>query len=417
MQRWVKIVKYLRQFGWEPIVFTVENGEYPAIDTSLEKDIPGNIEVIRRPVFEVYSLYRKLIGRKSSERTQIGVIEHSKHGSWKERLALWIRSNFFIPDARMFWIRPSVRFLGNYLSDNPVEAVISSGPPHSAHLIALGLKKRLGLKWIADFRDPWTKIFFFKHLSLSRCAENRHKKLEKAVLEKADSVVVVGNAMKSQFQGIQEKNYGVIYNGYDEADYDRDKKVIADLSKLFTITYVGSFTPTQNPENLWQVIGELSEQNIIRPEDFRLQLIGKIHPAVSDSIERHGIKELTDILDYMPHSEMIPFQRNASVLLLCINDVEDSGIIITGKFFEYLAARRPILCISPGLSEVKEIIEKLGAGACFSYHSETELKEKIMEWIQSHKEGILSVRENDLSQFTRKYQARQFAALLDMLTQ
>jgi glycosyltransferase involved in cell wall biosynthesis len=415
VQRWAKMVKYLRQYGWEPIVFTVENGEYPAIDTSLEKDIPRDIQVIRRPVFEVYSLYRKLTGRKSSERTQIGVIEHSKQGSWKDRLALWIRSNFFIPDARMFWIRPSVKYLVDYLKDNPVDAVISSAPPYSAHLIASGLKKRLGVKWIADFRDPWTRIFYFRHLSLTRKAENRHKHLERTVLKAADEAVVVGNAMKKQFESILERKYEVIYNGFDEADYDQGVGSDSRTSDVFTITYVGSFTPTQNPENLWKALKELYDENTISASDFSLQLIGKIHPAIIESIEKHGIMDLTDIMDYMPHSELVPFQRKASVLLLCINDVEDSGIIITGKFFEYLAAKRPILCIAPGFSEVQEIIGELNAGSCFSYEYKRDLKDKIRAWIAENKEGRLTLRDNDISRFTRRVQAGQFAQLLDKI--
>lgn len=415
VQRWVKMVKYLRQFGWEPIVFTVENGEYPAIDSSLEKDIPSDIQVIKRPVFEVYDLYRKLTGRKSSERTQIGVIEHARHGSWKERLALWIRSNFFIPDARMFWIRPSVRYLIEYLRDNPVDALISSAPPYSAHLIASGLKRRLGLKWIADFRDPWTRIFYFRHLSLTRMAKKRHEKLERSVLATADKVVVVGNAMKIQFEGILKRSYNVIYNGFDEADYYRGVGSEKGPSDVFTITYVGSFTPTQNPENLWRALQGLYAENMISPTDFRLQLIGKIHPAIMESIEKYGIKDLTDIIDYMPHNELVPFQCNASVLLLCINDVEDSGIIITGKFFEYLAAGRPVLCITPGFSEVREIIEDLQVGACFSYDEIQELKDRIRMWIKDQKEDKLQVRDNDISRFARREQAGQFAGLLDEL--
>ena len=182
VQRWLKFVKYLRSFGWEPVVYTPENPEFPETDLSLAKDIPPGLEVIKQPIWEPYDTYKKLLGQKKEDKINAAFLSEKKKNSMLENFSVWVRGNFFIPDARKFWIRPSVKFLLNYLETNPVKAVISTGPPHSMHLIAMALAKKIKLPWLADFRDPWTNIDFYKDLRLSARADARHKKLEKKVL-------------------------------------------------------------------------------------------------------------------------------------------------------------------------------------------------------------------------------------------
>ncbi|HEV8514325.1 MAG TPA: glycosyl transferase, partial [Cyclobacteriaceae bacterium] len=196
--RWVKFVKYIRENGWEPVVFTVSNGNYPLIDASLEKDVPEGIQIIKRPIWEPHQLYRFLAKNKKS--SGLADIKPKDSASFVEKLSNWVRSNFFIPDARAFWIKPSVKFLKDYLKMNPVDAIVSTGPPHSAHLIALALKKQIGLPWLADFRDPWTTMDYYKELLLTNWADKKHHRLELEVLKTADSVTVIGNGMKVEFE-------------------------------------------------------------------------------------------------------------------------------------------------------------------------------------------------------------------------
>ncbi|NTW26696.1 MAG: glycosyltransferase family 4 protein, partial [Lentimicrobium sp.] len=170
VQRWLKFVKYLRESGWEPVVYVPENPEYPAIDESLAKDIPDGIEIIKTPIWEPYSFYKKLIGAGKGERINAGFLSEKKRPGLTEQFSIWLRGNFFIPDARKFWIRPSISFLTRYLEKHPVDAIVSTGPPHSMHMIALGVKKRTGLPWLADFRDPWTNIDFYHELMLTTWA-------------------------------------------------------------------------------------------------------------------------------------------------------------------------------------------------------------------------------------------------------
>ena len=191
VQRWLKFVKYLRGFGWEPIVYTPENPEAPATDESLLKDIPDNLTVLRTRIWEPYSLYKNFIGQKKGETINAGFLSEKKKPGIAEKISVWIRGNWFIPDARKFWIKPSIIFLSQYLKNNPVHAVVSTGPPHSMHLIALGLKKQLHLPWLADFRDPWTNIDFYDKLMLTKFSNEKHKRMELEVLKNADKVVVV----------------------------------------------------------------------------------------------------------------------------------------------------------------------------------------------------------------------------------
>ena len=192
VQRWLKMSKYLPENGWQPVIYTPEEGEFPIIDTSLEKDVSPEAEVIRRPIVEPYTLYKRFLGVKETETVKAGFIkENGEKAGWKEKLSLWIRGNCFIPDARCWWVKPSVRYLKSYLKEHPVDAIISTGPPHSMHLIAMKLKEALGIPWIADFRDPWTEIDYYNDLHLTRWADRKHHRLEREVLTKTDKVITV----------------------------------------------------------------------------------------------------------------------------------------------------------------------------------------------------------------------------------
>ena len=222
VQRWLKFVKYMRQFGWEPVVYTAENPEIPVVDTSLEKEIPEGITVLKIPIWEPYSIYKKFIGRKKEDKINASFLSETKKAGLTEKISVWIRGNFFIPDARRFWIKPSIKFLETYLSENKIDYVISSGPPHSMHLIALGLKRKFPLlKWLADFRDPWTNIDFYEKLMLTPMADKKHHRLELSVIKSADCVLSIGSSMSEEFKemykasgGINFSKFKVITNGF-----------------------------------------------------------------------------------------------------------------------------------------------------------------------------------------------------------
>jgi len=416
VQRWVKFSKYLRETEWEPIIYTVENAEYPVLDESLKNDLPLNLTVLRGRIFEPFKWYKIFTGKKSGDRVQQGVIEHAKYGTWKEKLSLWVRSNFFIPDARVFWIKPSISFLKKYLLVNPVDLIVSTGPPHSTHLIALGIKKELGIPWVADFRDPWTKIFYFNELTLTKSARNKHNRLELEVLKGADEVIVVGKGMEEQTKKIFDRKYHVIYNGFDEDDF-KNKDIPLPNDGIFRLTYIGTFLPTQNPKNLWSVIKKLHNQNVIHKGNFQIVLVGNIHPSIVESLASMNLLPLVNEIPYVPHSEVIIYQKQASVLLLCINNIENSDVIITGKFFEYLAANRPILCISPEKSEIKDIINQYSAGITFSYTDFENLEHQLIQWLDTSSHIILNTKPDSHNHFSRRSLTKQLSQIFNNIVQ
>ncbi|MFZ1686280.1 MAG: glycosyltransferase, partial [Flavobacteriales bacterium] len=218
VQRWLKMAKYLPQYGWQPVVYTPSNPEVIVPDTTLERELPPEVEVVKRPITEPYSLYKRLTGRKADEKVHLGFLNEKKKKGWREDVAVWIRGNAFVPDARVWWVRPSVKFLAEYLRAHRVDAIVSTGPPHSMHLIALGLKKRFpDLRWIADWRDPWTTIDFYHQLKLTAWADRKHHRLERTVIRTADLNVAVGWTMAEELKSLGAKRTEVITNGFDPA--------------------------------------------------------------------------------------------------------------------------------------------------------------------------------------------------------
>ncbi|HNX89972.1 MAG TPA: glycosyltransferase [Paludibacteraceae bacterium] len=399
VQRWVKFVKYLRTYGIEPVVYTPENPEYPSEDLSLRKDIPADIEVLKTPIWEPYNVYRNLFGKKG-EKINAGFISEGKKTGWKEKFSIWIRGNFLIPDPRKFWIKPSVRFLKEYLQKNQIDTIISTGPPHSMHMIGLGLKKQLPeLTWIADFRDPWTNIDFYKELNLTYLADRRHKNLEKRVVKNADCVIVVGGEMVREYTSLKPKRIELITNGYDEADIS-DVKV--EMDRLFTISHIGTLNAARNPITLWKVLSEMCRED----EDFRtnlqIQLVGKVDFSVLEDIRKYNLENNLLKIDYMAHSDAIARQQASRLLLLLVNNTANAKGILTGKFFEYLAAKRPILAIGPVDGEVAQVLKETSAGCIADFEDEVQTRKIVTEYYEQYKRGELTVSPKSIEKYSRR---------------
>ena len=362
VQRWLKFVKYLQEFGWEPVVYTAENGEYPVLDDSLFKDIPKGITILKQPIWEPYQLYKKVIGQKKDQRVVSGFLQENGKKRLGHKVSLWLRGNVFIPDARRFWIRPSISYLSKWLQDHPVDLIVSTGPPHSMHLIGLGLKLKTGLPWLADFRDPWVNIDFAGDLSMSTWAKNRNVFLEKKVLQTADQVVVVSELMAEEFRSKTSKPVAVITNGYDPDDFDIPDSLLPHDGK-FSIVHTGSLNDRRNHPELWESIARLRKENPAFKVSCVIRLIGKNDFSVRQRIEQAGLLECTEWVDYMPHAQIIAEQKSAAVLLLSINNYgnEEKGFFspkatLTGKLFEYLAAQRPVLMVGPEDGQAAEVL-------------------------------------------------------------
>ena len=410
VQRWVKFAKYLRQYGWEPIIYTPENPEYPSIDHSFEKDIPADITVLKTPIWEPYNVYRNLTGKKN-QAINAGFISENKKQGWKDKLSIWIRGNFLIPDPRRFWIKPSVGFLSDYLKENPVDAIITTGPPHSMHLIGMGLKKNFpSLPWVADFRDPWTNIDFYKDLNLTWFADKIHHKLEREVLQKADTVLVVSRGMEEEFAPMKPKKLQVITNGYDESDVQVGTLA---LDGRFSISHIGTLNAARNPRIVWKVLSEICAENVDFKKDLQIQLVGKVDFSVLEDIQSYGLQEQLLKIDYLSHSEAIAKQNTSQVLMLLINQSGNAKGILTGKFFEYLAAKRPILAVGPTDGDAAVVLNETGAGVIVDFADEQAAKPAILKYYNQYKKGALSVQSESVERFSRRSLTGELTGLLD----
>jgi len=406
VQRWLKFVKYLLEFGIEPIVYCPKNPNYPIIDVNLEQEIPKDITILKQPIQEPYKL-ANLISKKSSKNISSGIIPKTNKQSFVERVLLYIRGNCFIPDSRKYWIKPSVKFLSQYIEKNGIKTIITTGPPHSTHLIGLKLKERLGVKWFADFRDPWTTIGYHKQLKLTKASKTKHLHLEGAVLNSANYIIVTSENTRKEFQLKTQKPIEVITNGYDVHNVPRPKK-----DSKFTLSHIGSLLSERNPIILWKVLQELIEERKDFGEAFELKLIGLVSKDVLQSMYEHNLRDFTKVVGYVSHAEAIKAQMESRVLLLLEIDSEDTKTIIPGKLFEYMASETPILAIGPKDSDVEQIIEATNTGLYFGYTERNQIKSQIISYFEAYKNDDLSNNPIGLKQYSRKELTSKLAELI-----
>ena len=402
VQRWLKFSKYLRGFEIEPVIYTIDNPSYPILDKSLESEIPKDLEILKQAIFEPNSML-SFFGR-NNKKESAGFL--NPNPTFFGSIIQYIRANYFIPDARKFWIQPSVNFLSNYLENNHIDAIITTGPPHSMHLIGLELKKKLGIKWISDFRDPWTEIDYFQQLPLTKKATKKHQDLEQEVLIKSDMVVVVGETMKEKFLQ-HTKRIEVLTNGFDTIEDLSTQK----LDEKFSITHVGLMNSDRNPTILWEVLNEISNTNLNFKNDLRIKLIGKLDDAVIQDLKVFDHNTI-ETIPYLDHKDVGKYQASSQILLLSINEVPSAKGIITGKIFEYLQAKRPILAIGPEDGDAAMILKNTNAGTIVGFKNKTVLKATILNLYKDYKEGVLFVKSINIEQYHRKNITSQLAEVI-----
>ncbi len=408
VQRWLKFAKYLPDFGWKPIVYTPENPSYPLLDESLLKDVPENLEIVKTKIWEPYQLAEKL--NKSNKKFKAGQFDVGKNQSWKSKLSIWVRGNFFIPDARVFWVKPSVKFLEHYLKENKIDVVVTSGPPHSLHLIGLDLKKKLPhLKWIADFRDPWTEISYYKHLKLTKSSDNKHRQLESDVFKNADITLATSYTDAENFRK-NGANAVCITNGFDETDASQD---IPYTDPKFTLSYIGVLEQLRNPENLWKALDDLVKTNSDFAENFCLKFAGRIDDKILHEIENSSLKKHISNLGYLSHDKAIEEMAKSSLLLITNFPNQSSKGIIPGKIFEYLATGKQIISFGPDDADVSKILNETKAGKHFGYTDSESIKSFILEKFELWKTGNLSENDQNIEQFSRKNLTKKLAEILN----
>lgn len=408
VQRWLKFAKYLPEFGWEPHIYTPENPEAPAVDLSLEKDVPKEAIVIKSKIFEPYTIYKKFTGKKGN--INAGFLSEDKNSRKKltETISIWLRGNLFIPDARVFWVKPSIKLLKEYIQKNKIDVVISTGPPHSMHLIANALKKKLKIKWIADFRDPWTNIDFYKDLMLTSWADKRHHKLEKEILVNADEVITIGKTIGMELEGIRAKKVQIITNGFDSSDFQKPE---LGPQKGFNIVHVGSINADRNHDIFWKGLKDLSDKNPSFEKDLKITFVGKLDYSVYESIEKYGFKDKIEIIQYIPHDQIVTHLFSANLLYLPLNNTPNAKGVLSGKFFEYLATGIPILGIGHPSGDAAEIMRETSAGFICDFDDEEKLKAYVMDVFSHNTDEKIDQQKRDV--YSRKSLTKKLVELLE----
>ena len=406
VQRWLKFVKYLPEFDVQPIVYVPENPTYPIIDEGLIGQISDKVIVLKNKIWEPYQL-ASIFSKNKTKKISSGIFPQKKKQTFLDKTFLWVRGNLFIPDARVFWVKPSVSYLEKYIKENNIDTIVTSGPPHSLHLIGLELKEKLNVKWFADFRDPWTTIGYHKALRLSNYAAKKHKKLESKVLNTADTIIVTSKTTKAEFEAITSKPISVITNGYDIENVEKQT-----LDTKFTLAHIGSFLSDRNPPFLWECLVELLNEIPDFKKHLEIKLIGAVSQEVLDAISKFNLTEYLNLLGYVSHHEAIAHQKKSQVLLLIEINSEDTKSIIPGKLFEYMVSNRPIIAIGPQGSDFADIIKETNTGVFFDYSEKAKLKSVILDFYNQFLEGKLQSNGVGLQQYSRKNLTKQLAQLI-----
>ncbi|WP_312556534.1 glycosyltransferase [Empedobacter brevis] len=412
VQRWLKFTKYLPEFGYETYVYIPENPSYPILDDTLAKDVNPKVKLIKNKIWEPYQLAEKLNPKNKAYKG--GHFEKKENQSLLSKLSVFVRGNFFIPDARKFWVNPSAEYLKNFLQKENIDTIVTSGPPHSLHLIGLKLKKQLpNIKWLADFRDPWTQISYHKELKLTSWAAKKHEDLEREVMQKADVILATSYADGENFKKIGAKWVEVITNGFEEVKQQTEKD-----QKYFHLTYSGGLEILRNPISLWKALSEIIAENQSFKEDFKLDFYGSLADDVKQTIIDQGLENNLIVHGYVSHQESLNAINAANILLLTNFDNQASKGIIPGKLFEYMATGNPILAIGPTDADVEKILQKTEAGNYFMHQEEEEMKGFILsvykQWLVNPNQKF-ETNEKEVQQFNRKNLTSKLVEVMNRL--
>ncbi|MGV0832269.1 glycosyltransferase [Empedobacter brevis] len=412
VQRWLKFTKYLPEFGYETYVYIPENPSYPILDDTLAKDVNPKVKLIKNKIWEPYQLAEKLNPKNKAYKG--GHFEKKENQSLLSKLSVFVRGNFFIPDARKFWVNPSAEYLKDFLQKENIDTIVTSGPPHSLHLIGLKLKKQLpNIKWLADFRDPWTQISYHKELKLTSWAAKKHENLEREVIQKADVILATSYADGENFKKIGAKCVEVITNGFEEVKQQTEKD-----QKYFHLTYSGGLEILRNPASLWKALSEIIAENQSFKEDFKLDFYGSLADDVKQTIIDQGLENNLIVHGYVSHQESLNAINAANILLLTNFDNQASKGIIPGKLFEYMATGNPILAIGPTDADVEKILQKTEAGNYFMPQQVEEMKGFILsvyrQWLVNPNQKF-ETNEKEVQQFNRKNLTKKLVKVVDKL--
>jgi glycosyltransferase involved in cell wall biosynthesis len=405
VQRWLKFSKYLPLGGWEPVIFTPENPDFDLKDHSLEKEIPPHLEVIRFPIWEPYQLFSKV---KKKAKTHPGRLLEQKDKGLLEKVAIWVRANLLVPDPRVFWVKPSVKFLTDLSKNGQFQAFITTGPPHSMHLIGQELKRKTGLPWFADFRDPWSQWEFLDTLPMTTPVRKKHQQLERSVLKEADAVITISPTFRQELEKLAQRKVYLLTNGYDPADMPVDFVPKAKQAGKLHLVYSGIIDSIRNPIPLMEALKWEFEGT---EEQVDWTFVGKVSEQVKGYVQSDSwLKDRIHFAGYVSHREVFDFYAKADALALILTDTKNARGNIPGKLFEYLATGIPVLALGDPQGDSASILRDSGAGAVLAHSDSSGIRTQLRLLMDasagaSHRSGLES--------YSRKNLSLQLAKILD----
>ena len=405
VQRWLKFSKFLPKYGIKPYIYTPKNPTIELNDNELTKQISNDVTVWKKKIYEPYSI-KNIFFKKSKKTETSGVISKSRFGY----IFNWIRGNLFIPDPKVLWIKPSINYLEKKIIENSIDTIISTGPPHSMHLIALALKNKLNLKWIADFRDPWSELDMLNEFHLTKSSINRHKSLESQVLKKCDICLTVSEKWLKMFSELGARNVKLVTNGFDEEDFKDSTETSEDK---FVIGHFGLINHLRNPIMLWNALNQICKKNKDFSSKLEIRLSGNIDLNILSMMENFKyLKGKIKNLGYLSHSEVIRQYNKANVLLLLLFNSESGEGNYPGKLFEYFATQKPIISFGPTESDTKNLLSNFGKSF---YHSYSDSLESVTKSIEILFKKEYNSQKYDTKKYNRSYLTKKLSDIINSL--
>ena len=407
VQRWLKFVKYFNQFNIRSSVYTPQISIINQLDESLTIDIPKNVDVIKKPIFLLDKIFKLFLPKHYANYNK-GFIPSKEKLSIIDKILLFVRGNFFIPDPKLFWAKNSVNFLKDYIISNKIDTIITTGPPHSMHLLGKRLKSLTKVKWLADFRDPWINIWYNKKFFFTKSTLNKHKKLEKSVLNEADHIIVTSERLNLEYSKLTNKPISTITNGFDHFDND------FNLDTKFSISHIGSMLSDRNPDILWKVLNKLLKDVHVLKNYLKLNLVGNVSFEVKQSIKKYSLEPYVQYIGHITYDETIKYLKNSQILLLIQTNRVESNYIIPAKLFEYLNSNRPIISISNN-DDVDRIINDTNVGFNFKYDQEVDLYNCIFNYFEKFKIDGIKILPKNINKYNRIELTRSISNIIKNL--
>ena len=405
VQRFLKFAKYLPQFGVEPVVLTVENPSYPITDPTLGSDVAPELKVHKTRTVEPFAIYGKLTGK---DLEAIKPTVELSGGSLTGKLSSWIRANIFVPDARVGWIFSARKKAATLIREEQIDSIITTGPPHSTHFVGTYCKRETDARWIADFRDPWSQIYYNQLMPRMDFISRLDRQMEQRVLKRADEVIVVSPTMAKRQKELHERPYHVIPNGFDPDDFavvDTKPTERDDATK--TIRFIGSVREGAIPSGFLKALAEMDH-----PEKVRMEFIGNAHPQLEQLIHRLGLEKRVSLIPYVPHDEAVAAMQSADLLMLSITKTPQSELILAGKMFEYIGSGRPILFLGSTTGDAAGILRESGQGVCFEHGDDQGIRRFLDRFATGEAQFEYETGPLDQHPFSRVQLTEQLAQLL-----